>query len=94
MKSSPFVQVTFTPDYKRFGMKELESDIEQLMTKRVYDMAGIYGERLKIFLNEERIKIGSFQKYVDLYLGNDAIKIYDKEMTTPRWEVVVSYSPT
>lgn len=66
------------------------------MHRRVYDMAGIFGERVKVFLNEKRIKVSSFQKYVDLYLSTDknTIKIYDKDMTTPRWEVVVSYSPT
>ena len=77
-------------------MNSLEDDIVAMMTKRVYDMAGIFGDKLKVFINGERIKIGSFLKYVDLYFpeGESIIKVYDKEMTTPRWEVLVTYSTT
>lgn len=94
MKSSPYVHIEFRPDYKRFRMKDLEPDTEALLVKRVYDIAGIYGDKLKIILNDQRIKLGSFQKYVDMYLPEGSIKIYDKDMTTERWEVVASYSPT
>jgi DNA topoisomerase-2 len=48
-------------------METLEDDIVALMTKRVYDMAGIFGDKLKVFINGERIKIASFLRYVDLY---------------------------
>lgn len=92
-----YVEVAFQPDLKLFGMSELEEDIVSLMMKRVYDMAGIFGDRLKVFLNDTRIKIASFMKYIDLYFPEqDAsiVKVYDKEMTTSRWEVLVSYSPT
>lgn len=41
-------------------MKGMEDDTESLLVKRVYDMAGIFGDKLKIFLNEQRIKISSF----------------------------------
>ena len=75
-------------------MKEIEDDVAALLTRRVYDMAGIYGNRINVYLNDEKLKINSFQKYVDLFLPEGSLKIYDKEMTTPRWEVVVSYSPT
>lgn len=68
MKKEPFVSISFHPDYKRFGMKEMEDDLLKLLTKRVYDMAGIFGDRLKVYLDENKLKIGSFSKYVDLYL--------------------------
>jgi len=56
------------------------------MKKRVYDMAGIFGGRIKVTLNGTLLKINSFMKYVDLYLSDkvETIKIYDKDMTTPR----------
>ncbi|CAD8156514.1 unnamed protein product [Paramecium pentaurelia] len=94
MKKDPFVQITYKPDFKRFGMNEIEEDTQALLVRRVYDMAGIYGSKINVYLNDEKIPINSFQKYVDLYLPSNSIKIYDKEMTTPRWEVVVSYSAT
>ncbi|CAK64327.1 unnamed protein product (macronuclear) [Paramecium tetraurelia] len=95
LKKDPYVSISYKPDYKRFGMKEIEADTQALLTRRVYDLAGIYGSKINVYLNDEKIKINSFQKYVDLYLPTEgAIKIFDKDMTTPRWEVVVSYSPT
>jgi DNA topoisomerase-2 len=87
-------------------MDKLEQDIVALMKKRVYDIAGIFGGKMKVSLNGNVIKINSFLKYVDLYLPNneETIKIYDKDMTTPRfflflmrifrWEVLATYSAT
>jgi DNA topoisomerase-2 len=40
------------------------------MMKRVYDMAGLYGGKLKVTLNGNLIKLNSFMKYVDLYISN------------------------
>ena len=56
-------------------------------------MAGIYS-KLKVHLNNELIKVNSFLKYVDLYLDEGAIKVYDPKMKTDRWEVVCTYSNT
>lgn len=41
-------------------MQCIEDDTKALLTRRVYDMAGIYGNRINIFLNDEKIKINSF----------------------------------
>ena len=38
-------------------MTELEDDSIALMSKRVYDSAGIIGKNTKIFLNGEQIKV-------------------------------------
>ena len=77
-------------------MDFLEDDIVALMTKRVYDMSGIFGDKVSVFINGDRIKIGSFLRYVDLYFKDNEpiVKVYDKEMTNSRWEVMVTYSPT
>ena len=44
----------------------LDEDIMALMSKRVYDMAGIM-PRVKVSLNDKEIDIKSFSEYVDLY---------------------------
>jgi DNA topoisomerase-2 len=36
-----WTKITFTPDLKKFGMDSLDDDIVALMTRRVYDIAGI-----------------------------------------------------
>lgn len=64
--------------------KGLHDDMRSLLEKRVYDMAGIL--KVKVFLNAKEIKIKNFNQYVDLYLGNEAVKISD---STPRWKVIL-----
>jgi DNA topoisomerase-2 len=41
-------------------MKKLDEDIVDLMKKRVYDMAGIIGGSVRVFLNGKMIEINSF----------------------------------
>ena len=41
-----FTKVTFTPDYKKFGMKNLDDDTFSLLAKRVYDLAGVTNKKV------------------------------------------------
>lgn len=50
-----FTCVSFRPDLKKLGMETLDGDIIALMTKRVYDMAGVTPERVKVQLNGQPI---------------------------------------
>jgi len=86
--TSDYTYVTFYPDYKRFGMKELDNDTIKLLSKRVYDIAGILPSSVKIFLNNERIRIKNFESYINMYI--QANKIYEK--VNDRWEVAISVS--
>ncbi|UKZ73768.1 hypothetical protein TrVFT333_001418 [Trichoderma virens FT-333] len=99
-KSSDFVRVTFKPDYARFGMEEgITDDLEALLYRRVYDMAGTM-RGVKVQLNGELIKIKDFKAYCDLYAksiagersmeegGNPTCTVeIDKDKGHPRWEV-------
>lgn len=60
--------ITFKPDLKRFGMDHLDEDIVALMTKRVYDMAGVTPAGVKVKLNGKLLEIKNFVSYADLYL--------------------------
>lgn len=87
-----FVSVTFFPCFKLFSMEHgLDQDIIALMSKRVYDMAGIM-PKVKVSLNEKEIDIKSFSEYVDMYFEKDASpeKIMDPEINSSRWQVIVS----
>ncbi|KAM0259045.1 hypothetical protein ACHAQJ_003546 [Trichoderma viride] len=99
-KSSDFVRVTFKPDYTRFGMEEgITDDLEALLYRRVYDMAGTM-RGVKVQLNGELIKVKDFKSYCDLYAKSIAgersmeeggsptctVEI-DKDKGHPRWEV-------
>ncbi|BAM40193.1 DNA topoisomerase 2 [Theileria orientalis strain Shintoku] len=85
-----FVKITFLPDYEKFNLKQIDPGTLKVLKKRVYDVAGTTG--VKVYLNNERIKIKDFKEYVNLYLPEDAsetVKVHDKMY---RWEVVVSGS--
>lgn len=95
-----YTKITFIPDFERFGMGEegLTSDIEALLKKRVYDLAGCV-KNVKVYLNGERIMIRSFRQYVDMYL-NTGTSAHDErknadivhEVVNDRWEVILTHS--
>jgi DNA topoisomerase-2 len=89
-----YTMITFSPDLDKFGMTELDADIEALFQKRAYDMAGVV-PNVKVFLNGERIKVKGFKQYVDLYVKRDGEGekrevVYER--VNKRWEVAVTTS--
>ncbi|KAF9585044.1 DNA topoisomerase 2 [Lunasporangiospora selenospora] len=86
-KGEEFTRITFKPDFGRFNMEAIDADLEALLKKRTYDMAGCV-KGIKVFLNGERIKIKSFKEYIDMYIPEGESKpklIYDSP--SERWEV-------
>jgi DNA topoisomerase-2 len=67
-KGEDFTCITFYPDLKKFNMTHLDDDIVSLMTKRVYDLAGVTPANVKVKLNGQNVDIKNFNSYVDLYL--------------------------
>jgi DNA topoisomerase-2 len=87
--------VTFHPDFERFGMgttNEFNQDMLDLLTKRVYDIAGTTPKSLKVYLNDTLIGINSFKEYMGLYL--DAARPQVVEQVHPRWQIGVSVNDT
>ncbi|KAL2884557.1 DNA topoisomerase 2 [Ceratocystis lukuohia] len=99
-KSSDFVRITFKPDFVRFGMPEgIDDDLESLLMRRTYDMSGTI-RGVKVFLNNEQIKIKNFVAYSELYAKAIAKEreaeeggepsttvITDIDKNRPRWEI-------
>lgn len=102
--SQEYTRVTFRPDLNRFGMDGIDDDTVALLKKRVYDMAGTVKD-IKVFLNDERLKIKNFKQYVELYLTSIAAEAAEVsggaaqvkptivyEQINPRWEVAFAVS--
>ena len=68
-KNEEWTRITFRPDLKRFGMDKIDEDITGLLHKRVYDMAGTVKD-VKVFLNDERLKVKNFKQYVEMYVNS------------------------
>lgn len=103
-KGEEWTRVTFRPDLKRFGMESIDADTEGLLKKRVYDLAGTVKD-VKVFLNDERLKIKGFKQYVDMYLSSAQAEAAEQsgggaqtkptvvyEQLGPRWEIAFTVS--
>ena len=97
-----FVRVTFRPDLARFGMAALDADMVALMSRRVYDMAGVLGKGVGVRLNGADVPVRSWAEYVALYdlpaeaasgggaPAPPAPRVAEK--AGPRWEVCATLS--
>jgi len=92
-----FTEVTFEPDLKRFHMNGgIDKDMESLLVKRVYDLAGVTPSSVSVYLNGKKITaVKNFQSYVDLYFNSSdpdtkVFKVY--EAVGQRWEVCAALS--
>lgn len=87
-----FTRITFNPDLQRFGLTELTPDVVQLLTRRVYDVAGsTHG--IKVVFNGKRVAIKGFKDYVDMVMNDLHIEtplVYEK--INDRWEVGITIS--
>ncbi|KAG4306544.1 hypothetical protein PORY_000532 [Pneumocystis oryctolagi] len=95
-KDEEYTRITFKPDLEKFGMKEIDLDMEAVFKRRVYDLAGCV-KNVKVFLNGERIKVKSFKQYVEMYLNSDNAEDNVKpaiihEIVNDRWEVAFAVS--
>ena len=103
-RGEEYTRVTFQPDLKRFGMDRIDDDTAGLLRKRVYDMAGTVKD-VKVFLNDERLKIKNFKQYVEMYLQSAQAEAAETsggasqpkqsliyEQISERWEVAFAVS--
>ncbi|KIM47986.1 hypothetical protein M413DRAFT_22556 [Hebeloma cylindrosporum] len=104
LKNEEFTRITFKPDLKRFGMARIDEDTASLLRKRVYDMAGITKD-VKVYLNDERLKIKTFKQYVEMYINSAQAEAAENsggaaqpkpmiihEQAGPRWEIAFAVS--
>jgi DNA topoisomerase-2 len=59
-------QITYTPDYEKFGLKGLDKSHLAMIHKRVIDIAGC-NPKIKVYFNDELINFRSFEDYIKLY---------------------------
>ncbi|KAI8983247.1 type II DNA topoisomerase [Trametes punicea] len=103
-RGEEYTRVTFKPDLKRFGMETIDEDTVSLLKKRVHDLAGTVKD-VKVFLDDERLKIKNFKQYVELFLNSAAQEAADAsggaaqakpsviyEQIGTRWEVAFAVS--
>jgi DNA topoisomerase-2 len=80
-------QITYLPDYEKFGLSGLDDTHYKLIQKRVIDVAGC-NPKLRIFFNDEEIKIKSFDDYVRFYED----EFYHETNSDSSWSVAITSS--
>lgn len=68
-KTTPYTKISFLPDYSRFGMDHLTSDMYDVFVKRVLDATAVSDQEVAVHLNGVKVECKSFENYIDLYLG-------------------------
>ncbi len=61
-----FTEITYSPDYEKFGLQNLDESHFKMIQKRVIDIAGC-NPNIKVYFNDELINIKSFEDYVRFY---------------------------
>jgi DNA topoisomerase II len=83
-----YVEVEFKPDLTRFGYGAgIDTDMMDMFYSRAIEIAALLGKSVKTTYNGEEIKIDTFEKFVKLFLTEEAEKTYAYEKAGDRWEV-------
>lgn len=88
-KTKPYTRITYLPDYARFKKPGLTDDMISIIQKRAYDLAACTAGHCSVYLNDEKINIRSFEKYIDYFVGPSSETPRAFEKVSDRWEVGV-----
>jgi len=86
-----YTKITYYPDFKRFGLKGFNDDIILLFTKRIYDIAACTNKDVKVYLNNNLIKIDTFEDFIKLHYKKIEDKNLIYEEINDRWKIGVVF---
>ena len=92
VKCKPYTKISWITDFKRFNIEKYTDDMVNLMIRRIYDIAGTTDKNMNIYYNNEKIKVKTFENYIQLYLNEEEEIVYEKPHS--RWEIGISTSLT
>jgi DNA topoisomerase-2 len=87
----PYTQITFTPDYEKFGIDNITDDIYKLFHRRVIDACATTLKEVSVSFNGSKLTVKDFEKYCELFLDKKT-QPHVYEASGERWEVVATIS--
>jgi DNA topoisomerase II len=88
----PYTTIRFLPDYARFCCpSQLTDDMYALLVKRVMDLCAVTDPEVQVHLNGKKLEAKTFERYVDLYLGDKGDHMRVVEKVNDRLEVIATY---
>ena len=79
------VAITFTPEWKRFGMSKMDDTIYSIFQKRVWDANICTTQNCKVKFNDEVLIKQNFEAYAKMHEGVEDVC----SMNTDRWSVCI-----
>ena len=70
---SSYTQITFMPDYEKFGIENLSEDMRALFYKNIIDTAMITG--VNVVYNDEKVPVKTLKDYAMLYENSECINL-------------------
>ena len=94
VKTKPYTELSFTPDYARLGIPGLSDADIAYVHRRVCDIAAVTHKGVKVSFNGADVGARDLPSYINLHVGKpaEAPRVY--ENPHPRWEYAVCLSPT
>tara|TARA_B110001469_G_C9644341_1_gene325034 strand:+ start:896 stop:4246 length:3351 start_codon:yes stop_codon:yes gene_type:complete len=89
VKCKPYTKIEWITDFNRFNVKGYSEDMINIMTRRVYDLAGTTDKSVSVSFNSKKLSVKSFDKYIYLYLNKEKL-VYEK--IHDRWEIGLATS--
>ncbi len=86
-----FVKITYTPDLSRFIGLDIDSMLAVLHTRAI-EISALAGKEVKVSWNGETIATNTFEKYVKLFVKEEAALAYER--CSDRWEVAAVLTRT
>jgi DNA topoisomerase-2 len=83
--SSSSVAITFTPEWKRFGMSKMDDTIYKIFQKRVWDANICTTQNCKVKFNGEVLTKQNFEGYAKMHDGVEEVTC----VNTDRWSVCI-----
>jgi DNA topoisomerase-2 len=92
LKRAPYTSISFLPDYPKFGMNGLDNDARAVLLKRAADACAVTPSTVSVWIDGVKLPHKSFERYVDLYIGqkNECARYYEK--FNDDWEVCTCVS--
>jgi len=92
-KTKSYVEIVWTPDFKKFGWADtIPEPLLQVVQRRVYDLAMTVGKDVKITWNDTHIKFKDLSTYASWYLPKDSTIVCNNPQL--HWNIALSDSPT
>jgi DNA topoisomerase-2 len=82
------VSITFTPDWRRFGMSKMDDTIYKIFQKRVWDANICTTQNCKVKFNGDVLPKQNFEAYAKMHEGVQDVA----SVTTDRWSVCIGPS--